>query len=126
MSHRTQVRSPDLRRRAADIVADYRRRRLGYTPEWSPEDRDPGLAVVQAEAAMLASLWERIDQVAQLSITAKAFCHQMVRSIVALCVDVGTGKKAATDAPTILAARDRNVASGAAPPEGLTLWDVDY
>ena len=63
MSHRTQVRSPDLRRGVADIVADYRRRRLGYTPEWSPEDRDPGLAVVQAEAAMLASLWERIDQV---------------------------------------------------------------
>ena len=63
MNPHTTVRSPDLRRQATDIVADYRRRRLGYTPEWSPHDRDPGLAIVQAEAAMLASLWERIDQV---------------------------------------------------------------
>lgn len=78
------------------------------------------------ERTVLEAEWERIDQVVQLSITAKAFCHQMVRSIVALCVDVGIGKKAATDAPTILAARDRNVASGAAPPEGLILWGVDY
>lgn len=63
MSHHTDVRSPDLRRSAGEIVADYRRRRAGYTPDWSAGERDPGFAVVRAEAAMLASLWERLDRV---------------------------------------------------------------
>jgi tRNA pseudouridine38-40 synthase len=59
-------------------------------------------------------------------VTAGAFCHQMVRSMVALCVDVGRGKVAAHAVPGILEARDRNAARGVAPPHGLVLWEVGY
>ena len=59
-------------------------------------------------------------------VEAKAFCHQMVRSMVALCVDVGRGKVEAASVPGILEAKDRNSARGAAPPHGLMLWEVRY
>jgi len=55
-----------------------------------------------------------------------AFCHQMVRSIVALCVDVGRGLVDLDDVGGILDARDRNAGRGAAPPHGLTLWHIEY
>ena len=55
-----------------------------------------------------------------------AFCHQMVRSMVALCVEVGRGRVAADAIPDVLEAKDRNAARGAAPPHGLTLWEVSY
>ena len=59
-------------------------------------------------------------------VEALAFCHQMVRSMVALCVDVGRGKVVAASVPGILEPRDRNATSGAAPPHGLILWEVTY
>jgi tRNA pseudouridine38-40 synthase len=59
-------------------------------------------------------------------VSAKAFCHQMVRSMVALCVDVGRGRIRAGAVPDILEQRDRNAARGVAPPHGLVLWEVEY
>ncbi|MGZ5382725.1 MAG: tRNA pseudouridine(38-40) synthase TruA [Acidimicrobiia bacterium] len=59
-------------------------------------------------------------------ITASSFCRHMVRSLVALSVAVGRGKLDPEAVPGILAARDRNAAQGAAPPQGLTLWEVAY
>ena len=72
MSLDSDLRSPDLRRERDEVLAEYVRRRAGYVPDWLPgvDDPDaaaavaePGLAVVRAEASMLASLWERLDQV---------------------------------------------------------------
>lgn len=72
MSPRPAVPAPRRRREVADIVADYLRRRAGYVPRWLPgaadpvaaaTAADPGLGVARAEAAMLASLWERLDRV---------------------------------------------------------------
>jgi len=60
------------------------------------------------------------------AVSAKAFCHQMVRSMVALCVDVGRGKMRAEAVPEILDKKDRNAARGVAPPHGLVLWEVEY
>ncbi|OFW53121.1 MAG: tRNA pseudouridine(38-40) synthase TruA [Actinobacteria bacterium RBG_16_67_10] len=60
------------------------------------------------------------------SVTATAFCHQMVRSLVALSVDIGRGRIAPDAIPGIFEARDRNAARGVAPPHGLVLWDVEY
>ncbi len=60
------------------------------------------------------------------SVSAKAFCHQMVRSMVALCVDVGRGRVPAESVPGILEKKDRNAARGVAPPHGLALWEVEY
>ena len=70
--------------------------------------------------------WERQDSLLVYEVEARAFCHQMVRSMVALCVEVGRGRVAAAAVPGILQALDRNEARGAAPPHGLVLWEVKY
>jgi tRNA pseudouridine38-40 synthase len=70
--------------------------------------------------------WVREGDLTMYEVTATAFCHQMVRSMVALCVEVGRGRVEAADVPGILEAKDRNAARGAAPPHGLVLWQVDY
>ncbi len=62
----------------------------------------------------------------QFQIAANAFCHQMVRSLVGFCVAVGTNKRLAQDAETVLIARDRSLATLIAPPHGLTLVHVSY
>jgi tRNA pseudouridine38-40 synthase len=59
-------------------------------------------------------------------ITANAFCHQMVRSLVALSIEIGRGRVPVAAIPQIFEARDRNAARGAAPPQGLVLWKVEY
>jgi tRNA pseudouridine38-40 synthase len=59
-------------------------------------------------------------------VTATAFCHQMVRSLVALSVDIGRGRVRVDAIPGIFEARDRNAARGVAPPHGLVLWEVAY
>jgi len=59
-------------------------------------------------------------------ISARAFCHQMVRSIVGTVVDVGRGRLAPDDVARILEARDRANLPQLAPPQGLVLWQVDY
>ena len=59
-------------------------------------------------------------------IAGPAFCHQMVRSIVGMCVSVGEGKRAPDDVLRVLAAQDRNAAPSPAPPHGLMLWSVSY
>jgi tRNA pseudouridine38-40 synthase len=59
-------------------------------------------------------------------IRANAFCHQMVRGIVGFLVDVGLGKRPASDTRAVMVARDRAHGSVVAPPHGLVLWDVGY
>jgi len=70
--------------------------------------------------------WERSGDFVELSIAANAFCHQMVRSIVAISVEVGSGAFDPADVWEILEARDRSVAKGCAPPWGLTLTAIEY
>ena len=71
--------------------------------------------------------WRSVpDDVVQFEISADSFCHQMVRSIVALSVEIGRGNGEPDDVPAILAEEDRNAARGAAPARGLFLWRVDY
>jgi tRNA pseudouridine38-40 synthase len=59
-------------------------------------------------------------------IEANAFCHQMVRSLVGTLVDVGRGRKRASDMLWILRSADRHHAGQPAPPHGLTLTAVSY
>lgn len=76
---------------------------------------------------VLEAGWERADDgLLVFSVRAGAFCHQMVRSMVALCVEVGRGRLEAAAVAGILEARDRAASRGAAPPHGLTLWEVGY
>jgi tRNA pseudouridine38-40 synthase len=70
--------------------------------------------------------WRREGDVVEFSIGANAFCHHMVRSIVALGVEVGRDRLDADVVPEILEAVDRLRIRGAAPARGLTLVGVGY
>ncbi len=73
------------------------------------------------------AVWSsRPDDMLRFEISASAFCHQMVRSITAWSVEVGRGRRSPEETPSVLAAQDRAATAGAAPPHGLTLWQVDY
>lgn len=78
---------------------------------------------------VLAATWTEVDDtpgVVRFDIRANAFCHQMVRSIVGMLVDVGLGRRSAGEITAVLRAKDRNAAGQVAPPHGLTLWEVGY
>jgi len=75
---------------------------------------------------MGAEWWREPDGLLVFEVRASAFCHQMVRSMVALCVEAGRGRLDPAAVPGILAARDRGAARGVVPPHGLTLWEVGY
>jgi tRNA pseudouridine38-40 synthase len=66
------------------------------------------------------------DGVLRFEITASAFCHQMVRSVVGTMVSAGHGQVRAGDIRGILRSGDRSKAAPLAPPQGLCLWHVDY
>jgi tRNA pseudouridine38-40 synthase len=75
---------------------------------------------------VLESRWEPEEGGLLYRVAATAFCHQMVRSMVALCVEAGRGRVDPAEVPGILESRDRNAGRGAAPPHGLVLWEVGY
>jgi tRNA pseudouridine38-40 synthase len=61
-----------------------------------------------------------------VDVAGKAFCHQMVRSVVGCLVRIGRGRRAPGWAAEVLAARDRASVGEIAPPHGLTLVGVSY
>lgn len=70
----------------------------------------------------------RVEKTEHLTFEVKAssFCQQMVRSMVGWCVEVGRGRREASETPGVLAARNRQAAGPVAPPQGLILWAVGY
>jgi tRNA pseudouridine38-40 synthase len=76
---------------------------------------------------VLDARWHDLGEgVLRFDIDAKAFCHQMVRSITGTLVDMGRGRRRAGEMASILRARDRQAAGTVAPPHGLCLWEVLY
>ena len=69
---------------------------------------------------------DRGEGLLEFNVAASSFCHQMVRSVVALSVEVGRGRVTVDQVAGILASADRHQAKGAAPAHGLTLVRVDY
>ena len=69
---------------------------------------------------------DRGDGLLAFDVAASSFCHQMVRSLVALSAEIGRGRIDPGAVPAILASRDRQNAKGAAPAHGLTLVAVTY
>ena len=59
-------------------------------------------------------------------LTAPAFCHQQVRSIVGCLAAVGRGDREPQWVAHVLASRDRSRAAPVAPPEALVLEGVSY
>jgi tRNA pseudouridine38-40 synthase len=63
----------------------------------------------------------------RFDIEATSFCHQMVRSVVGLLVEVGRGRRRVSDVTWLLQVGDRSRSGGViAPPQGLCLLGVDY
>jgi tRNA pseudouridine38-40 synthase len=63
----------------------------------------------------------------RFDIEATSFCHQMVRSVVGVLVEVGRGRRRVSDVTWLLRSGDRSRGGGVvAPPQGLCLTAVDY
>jgi tRNA pseudouridine38-40 synthase len=93
---------------------------IDFSSFCKPTDgRSPVRSVRRAE-------WERTETHTVLEVEAASFCQQMIRSIVRWMVDIGRGEIDPSDTPVVLAKRDRRASRGAAPPQGLFLWKVDY
>jgi tRNA pseudouridine38-40 synthase len=75
---------------------------------------------------VISASWERVDDVCELRVSARAFCQQMVRSITGLGVAVGRGRLDPDAVPGIIEARDRQACPQIAPPLGLVLWEVAF
>lgn len=70
--------------------------------------------------------WDDLgDGLLRFEISANAFCHQMVRSVVGLLVEVGMGRRHAGDVLAVIRAKDRQASGRLAPPQGLVLWHVE-
>lgn len=70
--------------------------------------------------------WQRSGDVVAFDITAGAFTHQMVRSLVGMCVEIGRGRRDAADMGVVLRALSRDSAPSPAPSRGLVLWRAHY
>lgn len=85
--------------------------------------RRPGAST---EREVLESEWHLEDDLVVYHVRARAFCHQMVRSMVGFCVDVGLGRAEADSVTEVIGARDRHMVGTVAPPHGLVLWEVGF
>lgn len=71
--------------------------------------------------------WHVIDdELLRFEIRANAFCHQMVRALVGVFIEIGLGKRPPSDMRGLIVAGDRSKAAPVAPPHGLCLWHVGY
>jgi tRNA pseudouridine38-40 synthase len=87
----------------------------------------PGEEPATLVRRVLAAEWsDQGDGILRFEITANAFCHQMVRSIVGTLVEIGLGRRSAGSVLATIRARDRATAGQLAPPHGLCLWEVGY
>jgi tRNA pseudouridine38-40 synthase len=91
-------------------------RRAGWSVEEGPEVDDASGAGPASDAGKLL----------RLDIEADSFCHQMVRSLVALLVEVGRGGPTVADVVAALRSGDRSGLPAPAPACGLCLVAVSY
>lgn len=69
--------------------------------------------------------WTRLDEhLLEVRVSADAFCHSMVRSLVGVLLMVGDGRRARSWPAEVLSSGKRD--SAVAPAHGLTLTAVDY
>jgi tRNA pseudouridine38-40 synthase len=99
--------------------------------------RPPGVPAGQPMVRrVLDARWTRLEMaechtdagqyMLRFDISAESFAHQMVRSIVGTLVEVGRGKRPASDVTRLLRSGDRSHVKTIAPPHGLCLVGVDY
>jgi tRNA pseudouridine38-40 synthase len=115
---------------------DLERMRLGCDPligshDFSSFCRVPRVRPDQPPASLVRRVidarWDDLGHgVLRFQIEANAFCHQMVRSLVGLLVDIGLGRRSPGEVTAVVRARDRQAAGQVAPPRGLCLHEVHY
>ncbi|HAM01214.1 MAG TPA: tRNA pseudouridine(38-40) synthase TruA [Acidimicrobiaceae bacterium] len=66
------------------------------------------------------------ERLLRFDVSAQSFCHQMVRSMVGVLVDVGRARRRPSDVVDMLRSGDRSRATSVAPPHGLCLVSVDF
>jgi tRNA pseudouridine38-40 synthase len=66
------------------------------------------------------------DDEVHVDVEADGFLYRMVRNLVGTLVEIGRGRRAASDMASILASRRRALAGATAPPQGLCLMEVRY
>lgn len=76
--------------------------------------------------SLLDLSWTRVAGVAEATVRADAFCHNMVRSLVGCLIAVGEGRREPGWARDVLAARARDSAVTVVQAHGLTLEEVGY
>jgi tRNA pseudouridine38-40 synthase len=85
-----------------------------------------GSDVISSRREVLASRLARRDAQLIYEVTGTGFLRHMVRNVVGTLVDIGRGRRPVDDMRRVLESRDRSKASATAPPQGLTLWSVEY
>lgn len=68
----------------------------------------------------------REGEIIRIDIVADGFLHHMVRNIVGVLIDIGTGKQEPEWAQRVLAGRDRTLGGVTAPSQGLCFMAVLY
>ena len=91
-----------------------------------PRDRPDASLVRRVTDARWSQELGDDPRVLTFEVTATAFCHQMVRSIVGTLVDIGRGRRGPQTVSDALGGRDRAIAGQLAPPQGLFLWEIGY
>jgi tRNA pseudouridine38-40 synthase len=76
--------------------------------------------------SLLDLSWTRVHGIAEATVRADAFCHNMVRSLVGCMIAVGEGRREPVWAAEVLARRERDPAVTVAHAHGLTLEEVGY
>jgi tRNA pseudouridine38-40 synthase len=107
-----------------DVVNAASRRLLGEHDFAAFCKRREGATTVRALQELT---WTRAaDDVVTAAVSADAFCHSMVRSLVGALLDVGRGRRDPTWSAALLTRGARAGEVTVAPAHGLTLIAVDY
>ncbi len=107
-----------MNRGAADLVGE-----KDFTSFCRRPKHPPGASLVRG---VTEARWERHGDEARFTISANAFCHQMVRALVGAMVEIGRGRRPPGLMAEMIRRADRRGAPSLAPPHGLVLTAVDY
>jgi tRNA pseudouridine38-40 synthase len=83
-------------------------------------------SVAHFECDLTEAYWEQRPEALVFHVKANRFLRGMVRTIVGTLIEVGAGRKEPAWIKDVLAAKDRNAAGRAVPPDGLFLSKVEY
>ena len=98
-------------------------------PEGHPKGKPITRRVIDASwstASYLNGEPEVSERLLRFDVTASSFCHQMIRSVVGVLVEIGRGRMKPSDVRRLLESGDRAGAKTLAPAHGLSLMSVGY